>query len=223
MPSKDDDDPASTKDVVTKRQKQLLNREEMDLNLIAESLGGYVLNEFVGAPGDSVGVDPITGAVISTVGGGLNLVGQGITGAIGIGANVLKSLYKPKPGEIKPVPDKDKKKKPGEKEEEPDKKKKPGEEEPEREGEEEPDTGGASDKKVNPPKSPAKTGSPSNTGSGQRVQDPKTLLTPLPLKTGNKPPTITGNPNNKKKKPGGKFKISPPSYGGKIGRRANPQ
>jgi hypothetical protein len=44
MPSKDDDDPASTKDVVTKRQKQLLNREEMDLNLIAESLDGYVLN-----------------------------------------------------------------------------------------------------------------------------------------------------------------------------------
>jgi len=44
MPSKDDEDPASTKDVVTKRQKQLLNREEMDLNLIAESLDGYVLN-----------------------------------------------------------------------------------------------------------------------------------------------------------------------------------
>jgi len=43
MPSKDDDDPASTKDVVTKRQKQLLNREEMDLNLIAESLGGVLL------------------------------------------------------------------------------------------------------------------------------------------------------------------------------------
>ena len=44
MPSKDDEDAASTKDVVTKRQKQLLNREEMDLNLIAESLDGYVLN-----------------------------------------------------------------------------------------------------------------------------------------------------------------------------------
>ena len=43
MPPKDDDDPASTKDVVTKRQKQLLNREEMDLNLIAESLGGVLL------------------------------------------------------------------------------------------------------------------------------------------------------------------------------------
>ena len=45
MPSKDDDDPASTKDVVTKRQKQLLNREEMDLNLIAESLDGVLLEE----------------------------------------------------------------------------------------------------------------------------------------------------------------------------------
>jgi len=218
MPSKDDDDPASTKDVVTKRQKQLLNREEMDLNLIAESLGGYVLNEFV--QGDSVGVDPITGAVISTVGGGINLLGQGIALATGVGANVLKSLYKPKPGEIKPVPDKDKKKKPGE--QEPDEKNKPGEEEqePERDGEEESDTKGDSKKRVNKP--PAKTGSPSNTGSGQRVQDPKTVAVPLPLKTGNKPPTAQQN-KNKKKKPGGKFKISPPSYGGKIGRRANPQ
>ena len=118
MPPKDDDDPASTKDVVTKRQRQLLNREEMDLNLIAESLGGYVLTELI--QGDSVGVDPITGAVISTVGGGIGLLKTGITGAIGIGANVLKSLYKPKPGEIKPVPDKTKKQ--GEEEEKPDKK-----------------------------------------------------------------------------------------------------
>ena len=45
MPPKDDEDPASTKEVVTKKQKQLLNREEMDLNLIAESLGGYVVSE----------------------------------------------------------------------------------------------------------------------------------------------------------------------------------
>ena len=44
MPPKDDDDPASTKEVVTKKQKQLLNREELDLNLIAESLGGFVIN-----------------------------------------------------------------------------------------------------------------------------------------------------------------------------------
>ena len=43
MPPKDDDDPASTKEVVTKKQKQLLNREELDLNLIAESLGGFVI------------------------------------------------------------------------------------------------------------------------------------------------------------------------------------
>jgi hypothetical protein len=43
MPPKDDDDPASTKEVVTKRQKQLLNREELDLNLIAESLGCYII------------------------------------------------------------------------------------------------------------------------------------------------------------------------------------
>ena len=45
MPPKDDDDPASTKEVVTKKQKQLLNREELDLNLIAESLGAYVVSE----------------------------------------------------------------------------------------------------------------------------------------------------------------------------------
>ena len=43
MPPKDDDDPASAKEVVTKKQKQLLNREELDLNLIAESLGGVLL------------------------------------------------------------------------------------------------------------------------------------------------------------------------------------
>ena len=43
MPPKDDDDPASTKEVVTKKQKQLLNREELDLNLIAESLGGFLI------------------------------------------------------------------------------------------------------------------------------------------------------------------------------------
>lgn len=43
MPPKDDDDPASTKEVVTKKQKQLLNREELDLNLIAESLGCYII------------------------------------------------------------------------------------------------------------------------------------------------------------------------------------
>ena len=43
MPPKDDEDPASTKEVVTKKQKQLLNREEMDLNLIAESLGGFII------------------------------------------------------------------------------------------------------------------------------------------------------------------------------------
>ena len=43
MPPKDDDDPASTKEEVTKKQKQLLNREELDLNLIAESLGGFLI------------------------------------------------------------------------------------------------------------------------------------------------------------------------------------
>ena len=43
MPPKDDDDPASTKEVVTKKQKQLLNREELNLAAIAESFGGLLL------------------------------------------------------------------------------------------------------------------------------------------------------------------------------------
>ena len=43
MPPKDDDDPASTKEVVTKKQKQLLNREELNLAAIAEAFGGLLL------------------------------------------------------------------------------------------------------------------------------------------------------------------------------------
>jgi len=45
MPPKDDDDPKSTKEVVTKKQKQMLNREELDLSLIAEAFGGVVITE----------------------------------------------------------------------------------------------------------------------------------------------------------------------------------
>ena len=43
MPPKDDDDPASTKEVVTKKQKQLLNREELNLAAIAEAFDGLLL------------------------------------------------------------------------------------------------------------------------------------------------------------------------------------
>ena len=43
MPPKDDDDPESTKEVVTKKQKQLLNREELNLAAIAEAFGGLLL------------------------------------------------------------------------------------------------------------------------------------------------------------------------------------
>ena len=43
MPPKDDEDPASTKEVVTKKQKQLLNREELNLAAIAEAFGGLLL------------------------------------------------------------------------------------------------------------------------------------------------------------------------------------
>jgi len=45
MPPKDDDDPKSTKEVVTKKQKQMLNREELDLSLIAEAFGGVVMEK----------------------------------------------------------------------------------------------------------------------------------------------------------------------------------
>jgi len=45
MPPKDDDDPKSTKEVVTKKQKQMLNREELDLSLIAEAFGGLLLEK----------------------------------------------------------------------------------------------------------------------------------------------------------------------------------
>ena len=42
MPPKDDDEPKTTKEVVTKKHKQMLNREELDLSLIAEALGGVI-------------------------------------------------------------------------------------------------------------------------------------------------------------------------------------
>jgi len=45
MPPKDDEDPKSTKEVVTKKQKQMLNREELDLSLIAEAFGGLLLEK----------------------------------------------------------------------------------------------------------------------------------------------------------------------------------
>ena len=45
MPPKDDDDPASTKEVVTKKQKQLLNREELNLAAIAEAFGGFLIEK----------------------------------------------------------------------------------------------------------------------------------------------------------------------------------
>ena len=67
MPPKDDDDPASTKEVVTKKQKQLLNREELDLNLIAESLGGVLL-EAPATSGRGSGFD--VGSILSRIFGG---------------------------------------------------------------------------------------------------------------------------------------------------------
>lgn len=50
MPPKDDEDPKSTKDVVTKKQKQLLNREELDLSLIAEAFGGVIVEAEIVQP-----------------------------------------------------------------------------------------------------------------------------------------------------------------------------
>ena len=67
MPPKDDDDPASTKEVVTKKQKQLLNREELDLNLIAESLGGVLL-EAPATSGRGSGFN--IGSILSRIFGG---------------------------------------------------------------------------------------------------------------------------------------------------------
>ena len=67
MPPKDDDDPASAKEVVTKKQKQLLNREELDLNLIAESLGGVLL-EAPATSGRGSGFN--LGSILSRIFGG---------------------------------------------------------------------------------------------------------------------------------------------------------
>ena len=50
MPPKDDEDPKSTKDVVTKKQKQLLNREELDLSLVAEAFGGVIVEADIVQP-----------------------------------------------------------------------------------------------------------------------------------------------------------------------------
>jgi hypothetical protein len=43
MPPKDDEDPKTTKDVVSKKHKQMLNREELDLSLVAESFCGILM------------------------------------------------------------------------------------------------------------------------------------------------------------------------------------
>ena len=43
MPPKDDDEAPTTKEVVSKKHKQMLNREELDLSLIAEAFGGLLM------------------------------------------------------------------------------------------------------------------------------------------------------------------------------------
>lgn len=45
MPPKDDEEPKTTKEVVSKKHKQMLNREELDLSLIAEAFGGVLVEE----------------------------------------------------------------------------------------------------------------------------------------------------------------------------------
>ena len=45
MPPKDDDEAPTTKDVVSKKHKQMLNREELDLSLIAEAFGGVIFED----------------------------------------------------------------------------------------------------------------------------------------------------------------------------------
>ena len=46
MPDKDGaDEKKSTKDVVNKKQKQLLNQEQLDLSSVAESFGGQIVEE----------------------------------------------------------------------------------------------------------------------------------------------------------------------------------
>jgi len=69
MPPKDDEDPKSTKEVVTKKQKQMLNREELDLSLIAEAFGGVIMEVDV----TSSRTDPITGErILQIIFGGRN-------------------------------------------------------------------------------------------------------------------------------------------------------
>lgn len=50
MPPKDDEDPKTTKDVVSKKHKQMLNREELDLSLVAEAFGGIIAEAEVVQP-----------------------------------------------------------------------------------------------------------------------------------------------------------------------------
>ena len=51
MPPKDDDDPESTKEVVTKKEKQLLNREELNLAAIAEAFDGILIEREIETKG----------------------------------------------------------------------------------------------------------------------------------------------------------------------------
>lgn len=45
MPPKDDEEAKTTKEVITKKHKQMLNREELDLSLVAEAFGGVLVEE----------------------------------------------------------------------------------------------------------------------------------------------------------------------------------
>jgi len=70
MPEKDgSDDKKSTKSVVNKKQKQLMNKEQLDLTSVAESFGGQIVGEPVELDEFRTGNPVIDGIVTSGIAG----------------------------------------------------------------------------------------------------------------------------------------------------------
>ena len=70
MPEKDgSDDKKSTKSVVSKKQKQFMNKEQLDLTSVAESFGGKIVGEPVELDEFKTGNPVIDGVVTSGIAG----------------------------------------------------------------------------------------------------------------------------------------------------------
>ena len=105
MPEKDgSDDKKSTKSVVNKKQKQLMNKEQLDLTSVAESFGGQIVGEPVELDEEPLSLATTIGGIalwkLLAAGGATSLVGadswqkaQGKKGFLPDLSGVVKGVY----------------------------------------------------------------------------------------------------------------------------------